>query len=134
VDNCGNYPFDKSRKLLDAKAYKAVFDDAQLKVSSQQALFLARENSFTYPRLGLVIAKKNVRLATHRNRIKRIIRESFRLQHQPLKGIDTVVLARRGLDQLDNAALRKIFDQLWQQLDKKADKKNRQKQSKTKSL
>jgi hypothetical protein len=44
------------------------------------------------------------------------------------------VLARRGLDQLDNAALRKIFDQLWQQLDKKADKKNRQKQSKTKSL
>lgn len=133
MDNRGNYPFDKSQRLLDAKAYKAVFDDAQLKVSNQQVLFLARENSLLYPRLGLVIAKKNVRLATQRNRIKRIIRESFRLQQQ-LNGIDTIVLARRGLDQLDNAGLRKLFDQLWLQLDKKAEKKNQHKQPKTKSL
>ena len=81
-----------------------------------------------------MIAKKNIRLATQRNRIKRILRESFRLQQQQLSGIDTVVLARRGLDQLDNAELRKEFDQLWQQLQKKAERKKRQQQPKTESL
>lgn len=131
MDNRGHHPFDKSRRLLDAKAYKAVFDDAQLKVSNQQVLFLARENSLPYSRLGLVIAKKNVRLATQRNRIKRIIRESFRLKQHSLNGMDTIVLARRGLDQLDSAGLHNLFNQLWQQLEKKAEKKNRHKQPKT---
>ncbi|MDG1772108.1 MAG: ribonuclease P protein component [Oceanicoccus sp.] len=115
-----NFSFNKSLRLLDATAYKAVFDDAQLKVSKQQVLYLARKNGTTTPRLGLVIAKKNVRHATERNRIKRILRESFRLQQHQLGGIDTVVLARRGLDQLDNSALHRLFNQLWQQLYEKS--------------
>jgi ribonuclease P protein component len=121
-----NFSFDKSLRLLDAQSYKAVFDDAKLKVSKQQVLYLARKNGTTSPRLGLVIAKKNVRHAVQRNRIKRILRESFRLQQHRLGGIDSVVLARRGLDQLDNADLRALFNQLWQQLYEKslkADKK-----------
>ncbi|WP_339339495.1 ribonuclease P protein component [uncultured Oceanicoccus sp.] len=115
-----NSSFNKSLRLLDANAYKTVFDDAQLKVSKQQVLYLARNNGTTTPRLGVVIAKKNVRLATQRNRIKRILRESFRLQQHCLGGIDTVVLARGGLDQLDNAALHALFNQLWQQLYQKS--------------
>ena len=115
-----NSSFNKSLRLLDANAYKTVFDDAQLKVSKQQVLYLARNNGTTTPRLGVVIAKKNVRLATQRNRIKRILRESFRLQQHCLGGIDTVVLARGGLDRLDNAALHALFNQLWQQLYQKS--------------
>ena len=43
-------------------------------------------------RLGLAISKKNCRFATDRNRIKRVIRESFR-HHQPtLAGLDVVVI------------------------------------------
>ncbi|ARN73996.1 ribonuclease P protein component [Oceanicoccus sagamiensis] len=115
-----NYSFNKSLRLLDATAYKAVFDNAQLKVSKQQVLYLACKNGTATPRLGLVIAKKNVRHATQRNRIKRILRESFRLQQHQLGGIDTVVLARRGLDQLDNTALHALFNKLWQQLYEKS--------------
>lgn len=115
-----NYSFNKSLRLLDANAYKTVFDHAPLKVSKQQVLYLARNNGTTTPRLGVVIAKKNVRLATQRNRIKRILRESFRLQQHCLGGIDTVVLARSGLDQLDNTALHTLFNQLWQQLYQKS--------------
>ena len=117
-----NACFDKSLRLLDAAAYKSVFDDASLKVSSQQLLFLARLNSSTTPRLGLVIAKKNAKHAVQRNRIKRIARETFRLKQHELGGVDTVVLARRGLDKMDNAALHKMFNQLWRQLQKKAEK------------
>lgn len=121
-----NYPFNKSLRLLDAKAYKAVFDDAQLKVSSRFFLFLARPNNLSHSRMGLVIAKKNVRLATQRNRTKRVIRESFRLQQLP--DIDIVVLARRGVDELDNADLHKELVKLWQQLKKKAAKRYKQQQ------
>ena len=128
-----NFSFNKSLRLLDAKAYKTVFDNAQFKVSKQQVLYLARKNDMATPRLGLVIAKKNVRHATQRNRIKRILRESFRLQQHRLGGIDTVVLARRGLDQLDNTALHALFNKLWQQLyekSQKAEKKAEQKPQK----
>lgn len=120
------FSFHRSLRLLDAGAYKAVFDDAKIKVSNQQVLFLARPSGSATPRLGLVIAKKNVRHAVQRNRIKRIARESFRLQQQNLSGIDVVVLARRGLDQLDNASLQELFNQLWQQLQKKARRKLQQ--------
>ena len=114
--------FDKSLRLLNASDYKSVFDDAKLKVSTAQVLFLSRPNGKPFPRMGLVVAKKNAKLAVQRNRIKRIARESFRLQQHQLGGLDTVILARRGLDQLDNAALHQLFAQLWQQLQKKADK------------
>ena len=117
-----NYTFDKPLRLLNAEAYKSVFDDATFKVSSSQTLLLARINKHPNPRLGLVIAKKNIKLANQRNRIKRIIRESFRLKQHQLHNIDVVVLARRGLDQLDNTEIHSMFDRLWQQLHKKVDK------------
>lgn len=119
-----NCQFGKSLRLLNAGDYKAVFDNATLKVSSQQVLFLARKNHQNHPRLGLVIAKKNVRLAVQRNRIKRIIRESFRLYQHQLEPIDVIVLARRGIDQLDSGALHNMLSELLQRLQKKAQRKN----------
>ncbi|MEE8060104.1 MAG: ribonuclease P protein component [Pseudomonadales bacterium] len=120
------YHFDKSLRLLDAPAYKAVFDNAKLKVSTQQLLFLAHPNGMTYPRIGLVVAKKNAKHAVQRNRIKRIARESFRLMQHQLTGIDTIVLARRGLDQMNNPTLHSMFAQLWQQLQHQVEKRARQ--------
>ena len=67
-------------------------------------------------RLGLVIAKKHVRLAVQRNRVKRQLRESFRRHQQVLVGLDIVVLARPGLGKLDNATLRAMIDAQWQRL------------------
>lgn len=87
-------------------------------------LILARPNELDYPRLGLVIAKKHVRRANQRNRIKRVTRESFRLQLPADSGfgVDVIVLARGGLDRLDNPALHELLNQLWRQLQRKARK------------
>jgi ribonuclease P protein component len=41
-------------------------------------------------RLGLVIGKKSLKLAVWRNRVKRIIREQFRLMHRDLPACDLV--------------------------------------------
>ena len=122
------FRFDKSLRLLNASDYQAVFDNATFKVSSPQVLFLATANGKPFPRLGLVVAKKNAKLAVQRNRIKRVARESFRLQQHQLGGIDTIVLARRGLDQLDNSDMLQLFTDLWQQLKRRVDKRQRQSQ------
>ena len=45
-------------------------------------------------RLGLAISKKNAKRAVDRNRIKRLIRESFRQNREKLPGIDLVVMAK----------------------------------------
>ncbi|QIB65609.1 ribonuclease P protein component [Kineobactrum salinum] len=108
--------FGKSRRLLTAAQYSRVFDGADAKASHRNVLLLAKRNCQAEHRLGLVIAKKNVRLAVQRNRIKRIAREVFRRLPEQPQGLDVVVLARRGIDQLDNAELAVILQEQWSRL------------------
>ncbi len=114
--------FSKSFRLLNASDYQSVFNDAPFRASHQHLLILSRSNQTQTPRLGLVIAKKHIRLAVQRNRIKRILRETFRQNQKQLDGIDAVVLARAGLDKLDNQQLHKLFNKQWGRIIKKASK------------
>jgi len=110
--------FDKARRLLNAQDYSRVFDGAEAKASHKHLLLLAKRNSKPGHRLGLVIAKKNVKLAVQRNRVKRVAREFFRHLPDSEASMDVVLLARRGMDQLDNAELSTILQQQWQKLDR----------------
>lgn len=58
-----------------------------------------------YPRLGIAISRKCTRSAVIRNRIKRTIKESFRIRKQALGGNDIVFLAQPGLARHDRKAL-----------------------------
>ncbi len=113
----GNEDFARTRRLLNARDYSRVFECAEAKASHKNLLLLARKNELQWHRLGLVIAKKNVRLAVQRNRIKRVAREFFRRLPEDGTPMDVVLLARRGIDQLDNAELSSILQQQWQRLD-----------------
>ena len=108
--------FSKARRLLTARDYSRVFDGAEARASHKHLLLLASINNQPGHRLGLVIAKKNVRLAAERNRIKRVAREFFRNLPMGEPHMDVVLLARRGIGQLDNAALFSILEQQWQRL------------------
>ncbi len=108
--------FGKARRLLKAKDYSRVFDGAEARASHRHLLLLAKTNKGPGHRLGLVIAKKNVRLAVQRNRIKRVAREVFRQLPESEPALDVILLARRGLDQLDNAELSTILQQQWRKL------------------
>lgn len=114
--------FPKGKRLLNAKDYSRVFDKADAKASHKHLLLLARQNNGPGHRLGLVIAKKNVRLAVQRNRIKRVTREFFRSLPQNDSPMDVVLLTRRGIDQLDNAELSTILQQQWQKLSRNISK------------
>ena len=65
-------------------------------------------------RLGLAISKKHCKLATGRNRLKRQVRESFRLIQGGLKGLDIVVMNRPAAATADNKTLADSLEKHWQ--------------------
>jgi ribonuclease P protein component len=115
-DGAADETFGKSKRLLNKSDYSRVFDDAEWRASHRHLLMLARRNESTRHRLGLVIAKKHVRLAVTRNRIKRVAREFFRYLPEGSPTMDVVLLARPGIGELDNATLASILKQQWQRL------------------
>lgn len=108
--------FGREKRLLTPRHFKAVFDSPSGKVPGKNVLLLARNNDLDHPRLGLVIGKKSVKLSVERNRLKRQIRESFRLCQDSLVGWDIVIVARKGLGDLENAELAQQFGKLWKRL------------------
>ncbi len=119
ADDGQSHQFVKAKRLLNASDYSRVFDRAEVKASNQYVLLLAKTSELPRHRLGLVVAKKNVRLAVQRNRIKRIAREMFRTQEATPPYMDVVLLARRDIDKLDNAQLSSILREQWQKLAKR---------------
>lgn len=114
-----DFGFSKKLRLLGAADYQPVFKNARYKVSSQYILILAVANNLARPRIGLVIAKKNVAKAVQRNRVKRIFRESFRHNQRLLPALDIVILARSGLDSLSNELVHTNIERLWLELTNK---------------
>lgn len=110
--------FTRQQRLLKPAEFKRVFADA-CKVGNQYLTLLAKENELNHPRLGLAIAKKHVKTAVGRNRIKRQVRESFRLHQEDLGGFDIIVLSRVGCNQADPRELRASLDTLWLKLVKR---------------
>jgi ribonuclease P protein component len=70
-----------------------------------------------YPRLGLVVTRKRVPGAVARHRIKRQVRESFRLHQDILQGVDVIVLARTGLQNQANPDLGASLEWHWRQIE-----------------
>lgn len=93
---------------MEPRAYQRVFRNPN---RSADALFtvLASPNGRQTPRLGLAVSKKHLKLAVDRNRVKRLIRESFRNERAGMPAFDLVVLARRECRLASNA---KIFESL----------------------
>lgn len=110
------FAFGRDKRLCTAAEFKQVFDHTDIKVSSRQLLILARIGQQESPRLGLVVAKKNIRRAVSRNRAKRHIRESFRLNQERLDHLDIVVLVRRGFDELENSEMNRVLARQWLKL------------------
>ena len=107
----------KRARLLKASEFNRVFDKA-VRSSDQYFTVLARQNDIGFPRLGLAISKKRARLAVTRNRLKRIIRESFRQKQLEICCADYVVLAGPRSSSANNSRLIHSLDKHWQKLNK----------------
>jgi ribonuclease P protein component len=101
----------------------------QLAVVSTDASFkvLARNTGQSCSRLGMAVSRKVDHSAVKRNRLKRIIRESFRLHylsHKSPQAVDIVVLPRPQALSICN---RRLFEQLsehWRRIDERLSKES----------
>ena len=78
-------------------------------------LFLVVDNNTELARLGLAVPKKNISKAVERNKIKRFIRESFRLRKERLKGKDVVVFVKKQVD-VKQDKIGQILTKHWDQI------------------
>jgi ribonuclease P protein component len=76
-------------------------------------MVIARPNGLGHPRLGLAVGVKSAGNAVNRNRIKRVVRESFRRQQGELPAIDIVVNARAAAGKATNAQMVASLAVLW---------------------
>ncbi len=102
-------------RLSRSRDIKRVFQSG-LKITNAYVTIRARRRAVRTPRLALAVARKHVASAVKRNRIKRITRESFRLNAGVLGGLDVVVISRPGIIRASNRALRKTLDAEWARL------------------
>jgi ribonuclease P protein component, eubacterial len=91
-----DFSFTHRDRLLNASQFTRVFDRAT-KSSSDFFTVLSRENAIGQARLGIVVAKRRAKRSVDRNIIKRIIRESFRLNKATLPANDFIVILKRPI-------------------------------------
>lgn len=108
--------FPRELRLLSTKDFDFVFKDP-VRASAKGILVLAVPNEgHRHPRLGLIVPKKALKRAVWRNRIKRVIRESFRLNQHTLPDVDIVVLAKPAIREYTNQELCRTLLKLWDQI------------------
>ncbi|MGL5742960.1 MAG: ribonuclease P protein component [Legionella sp.] len=107
------FAFKKAQRLLTKKDYSHVFEQAEKLVTSE-FIVLFRENSLGYARLGFALSKKMIAKAHERNRIKRLLRESFRQMELP--AVDVVFLARQGVAKQNNVNINTRLSKTWKKL------------------
>lgn len=74
---------------------------------------IARPNALAQPRLGLAVSVKTAGSSVERNRIRRVVREEFRLHQHELPTLDFVVSARARARGAKAGELRGSLGELW---------------------
>lgn len=110
-----HYPYPRFNRLLKPKDFQQVFKNP-LKITAPFFVFFIQKNELSCARLGLVITKRRFKHAVVRNKIRRLIRESFRKCSAQLGNMDVIVLAKDSAQSQTNANLLGELDQHWRKL------------------
>ncbi|MFH1380533.1 MAG: ribonuclease P protein component [bacterium] len=86
------YTFKRSERLIFSRDFMRVKQNGRYFICNGLTLQILRTTNNNPPRLGLVVSKR-VGIAVVRNRVKRLIREVFRLnKHTLIPGCDIVAV------------------------------------------
>ncbi len=75
-----------------------------------------KANGLAHPRVGLAVAVKTAGNAVRRIRLRRLVRESFRLTQHEQPGVDVVVAAKFPATQASVTSLRDSLATLWKRV------------------
>ena len=94
--------FEKCVRLLTAAQFDAAFKHGR-RLSAGPLAAVVAANSHGHPRIGFAVGKKFAKRAVQRNRVKRRLREQFRLAQHGLQAVDVVILLRAPLPHAEAA-------------------------------
>lgn len=109
--------FTRSQRLLKPSEFKRIFDKTQKKVVTTNFVLLSSGSEHEQHRLGLIVAKKRLKLAVERNRIKRLCRETFRTSSMQAPAIDVIVMLRQSIGDVHDPALAVELQKALQKID-----------------
>lgn len=110
-----NARFPAEVRVRSGRDYRRAFADNR-RVSTRHFSLHLHLCDGGFCRLGLAVSRKVSPDAVVRNRIKRQVRESFRLRYHELPAGDCIVVARPGAKTLNKTALRAELTLLWDRL------------------
>lgn len=91
----GRYAFKKNERLRRRSEFSALFKSGK-RIHSEYLTVILSTNTSDVRRLGLVVGKKVRKEAVRRNRMKRLLREFFRLnKHRLSASQDILIVARK---------------------------------------
>jgi len=107
--------FEPSKRLHQPAEFRALRQRGK-RLSDAFFSLSVLANNETHARLGLAIATRTFGSAVARNRIKRLARESFRLNQHELPPVDVTVSARDAARQAQAKELRASLDKHWKNI------------------
>ncbi|WP_417685936.1 ribonuclease P protein component [Pseudidiomarina gelatinasegens] len=114
-----SYCYGRELRLLTPAHFQKVFANPPVKAVTAELTMLATPNNLDIPRIGVTLSKKRAKRAVDRNRIKRKIRESFRLKQHKIPAFDIIVIGKNGVVNLSQEELQQRLDYLWRTLSKR---------------
>jgi ribonuclease P protein component len=107
--------FEPRKRLHQPAEFRAVRQRGKKLADAYFSLSVVA-NHESYPRLGLAIATRTFGSAVARNRIKRLARESFRLNQHDLPPVDVMVSARDAARRARTIDLRASLERHWKSI------------------
>lgn len=103
------------RRLTQSAVFVRLLREGKRRSISGYTFYLGRREDGP-PRLGILVTRKHSTRATDRNRIKRCIREAFRLEQEGLGALDVLVRPPYGAKASPRMLLqlRELFSRLSQ--------------------
>ena len=108
--------FARQYRLLHSREFQRVFSNTQCKSTDRLLTLLAVNNKCGFARLGLAISKKRIKTAVAWNRLKRLVRDSFRRHRKELHSMDIVVIGHTRAAEVSNQEIYDSLNQHWEKL------------------
>ena len=111
-----NTSFPKSERLRRTSEFRAILKNARSIRGNKAILYFSGKKLQQKSRLGVVISRRVFKLATDRNRAKRVVREFFRSRKANFRGhFDLVVRFIDGSNLFKNNNLEQILTRLFEE-------------------
>ena len=109
------FGFSPEFRLRNKSDFDRVFKNRK-KLFNKHFIVYFRPNDLKNARVGIIAAKRNVKLAVARNRIRRAIKEQFRANQQSFPAFDIVVIVQNTAGTATKIELQQCLANLFRRL------------------